>query len=101
MLANPVCLLYTGEQLKRENVREMPYLVQNERIKLSATLFNTLAVASIVVGFITPVATVALDSDEYLWRSIPRNLVATVPGWLVVGGVLHFYARSILGRLRE
>jgi len=76
----------------------MPYLVQNERIKLSATLFNTLAVACIVVGFVTPLATLAVDGSR---GGELGNSIATLPGWLIVGGVLHFYARSLLGRLRE
>jgi hypothetical protein len=74
----------------------MPYLVHNERTKLSATLFNTLAVACIVVGFVTPLVTMAMNGNSEL-----GNLIKTVPAWIVVGGVIHFYARSLLGRLRE
>lgn len=79
----------------------MPHLVANERAKLSATLFNTLAVACIVVGFITPLATMVVSSEDYLWPLAFSSLIKTVPAWLLVGGILHFYARSLLGRLRE
>ena len=75
----------------------MPYLIHNERTKLSATLFNTLAVACIVVGFVTPLATIATsDSGGEL-----ASLITSMPASPVVGGVLHFYARYILGRLQE
>jgi hypothetical protein len=79
----------------------MPHLVHNEKTKLSATMFNTLAVASIVVGFITPVVTLSMRDRTQLYGAFFDSTLWIMLTWIAVGAVLHWFARSILGRLQE
>ncbi|PZQ49614.1 MAG: amino acid transporter [Rhodovulum sulfidophilum] len=73
--------------------------VHNERLKLSATFLNGLAIAALAVGGVTPLVqalrTAEISPGE--WRG--TLIAATV----CFGGavVLHFIARMILGGLRE
>jgi len=80
----------------------MAYLLQNERTKLSATLLNTIAAASIVVGGVTPVVALGLGGGSaQLLSPRPDALYLVVPAWIGVGIVLHFLARITLRGLRE
>jgi hypothetical protein len=80
---------------------EMAYLVHNEKTKTSAALLNTLAVACIVVGAVTPVAAIGIGGDNRLESWNMDRIYWIVPTWLIVGMVLHWGSRSLLGRLRE
>ncbi|HYF55646.1 MAG TPA: hypothetical protein VEA41_15445 [Salinarimonas sp.] len=75
-------------------------LIHNERTKLSATALNGVAVASIVAGFITPLAAASFGVPGPAGRSLAVTLAAAV-GWLVVGLCLHLAARRLLRELRE
>jgi hypothetical protein len=78
----------------------MPHLVNNERLKLRATMINTIGIAFIVVGFVTPVATSIYGTAVAPALSSTFFLLITL-GWIVGGAALHFVAVSILGGLRE
>ena len=77
------------------------YLVHNERTKLRATLLNTVGIAMIVIGALTPVAAALYGSAEFA-RSLPSYFLIVGPiGWILFGLGLHFVADRILGRLQE
>jgi len=73
--------------------------VHNERLKLSATFLNGLAIALLAVGGVAPVLqtarTMTLQAGE--WH---RTIVLAVV-CLSAAGILHFFARAMLGGLRE
>ena len=74
-------------------------LVHNERTKLTATWFSTMATALLAAGVIAPVAALLYGlADIRVERLIPL-IVVTVCG---VGGLcLHIAGRVWLRRLRE
>ena len=79
----------------------MAELVRNEQIKLRATLLNTLAAASIVVGALTPIA-------GAIYRPVELNpylpaffFVIFAAGWILFGVALHLLAHRSLKGLRE
>jgi len=74
------------------------FLVHNERTKLTATWFNTLATAVIAAGFFGPVAAL-------VYQLVPvaigtGTIVAVAFGCLALGGVLHLLGLVFLRRLR-
>jgi hypothetical protein len=73
-------------------------LVGNERIKLLATMVNTVGTAAIVAGVVTPV--VAYTYGFPGAQPTPFSLLATF-SWLSVGAGLHLVAQAILGLLKE
>jgi len=75
------------------------YLVHNERTKLTATWFNTLATAFVAAGLFAPLAAVIYGLAEP--RIGPAYLVVTVLGCLLGGSLLHLTGRRFLRRLRE
>ena len=74
-----------------------PSLVQNERIKLTATALNNVAVATIVTALIAPAASFLYGTANlaagHWW------LVIGV-AWLTGGVALHLAARWVLGSLQ-
>jgi hypothetical protein len=76
------------------------HLAFNEKTKLTATWLNTLSVAFLVVGAVTPFATsIYEESIAPLW---PRSYFILVPtAWIAVASPLTLIARGWLGRLRE
>jgi hypothetical protein len=74
--------------------------VLNERAKLTASLLNGVAIASVVAGVVTPLAALTIGLGTISGR---HPLAATVLSlaWLAVAGILHFLARRALGGLRE
>ena len=75
------------------------HLVHNERTKLTATWFNTLAAAFIAAGAVAPLAAVL-----YGLSALPvelGRLLTLAPACVVVGCAIHFTARAQLGRLRD
>lgn len=74
-------------------------LVHNERTKLTATWFNTLATAVIAAGVFAPSAAllygVAPTPSDY------RLTYTLAGGCFAFGWVLHLLGRAYLGRLRE
>ena len=73
-------------------------LVHNERTKLTATWFNTLATALVATGGIAPVAAwlygIADLKIEKLWAVSLASICVTL------GAILHMIGRRFLGRLR-
>jgi hypothetical protein len=75
------------------------HLVHNERTKLTATWFNTLATAFLAAGGFAPLAAFAYGISD-----LRTPVVSVVVVGLVCVGVavaLHMFGRRILGRLRE
>jgi hypothetical protein len=74
-------------------------LIENERTKLTATFFNTLATAIVAAGGFAPLAAMiyGLSSQhiEIVYVAVGTAICATV------GATLHFAGRRILGRLQE
>jgi hypothetical protein len=66
-----------------------PKLIRNEQLKLAATLFNNVAVAFIVTGFIVPIVALAYQATA------PRGRywIAYVLLWLATAGLNHQIAR--------
>jgi hypothetical protein len=79
----------------------MVELVRNEQIKLRATLLNTLAAASIVVGALTPIAGAVYRPAELNPYLPGFFLVIFAAGWILFGVALHFLAHRSLKGLRE
>lgn len=79
----------------------MAFLASNERIKISATFVNTIAVACVVIGGLTPVIALTFDNGIMLAPRDVTRLVLIVPAWLTLAGILHWFARYLAGRVRE
>jgi hypothetical protein len=67
-------------------------LIQNERTKLPASLFNGLAVTLAAASAVTLVAAT--------FCPVPRPLLAGAAVWIVVGIALHLAARRVLEGMR-
>lgn len=77
----------------------MSKLVDNERLKLTATWLNTLATAIFTVGGFGPIVSYGFGLVP---ESIERITVFAAAGTcLVVATTLHLVARGILGGLSE
>jgi hypothetical protein len=73
--------------------------VHNERLKLTATFVNGVAVATVGVGVVTPIVAYLLDLQGL--RQAGAGPTVIVGGALfVIGFVLHGVARRLLGDLR-
>jgi hypothetical protein len=68
------------------------HTVHNARIALLATVFNNLALAVVVAGFIAPAASGQLHAG---WQAVMTL------AWIVFGTALHISGRTVLGRLRQ
>jgi len=74
-------------------------LIHNERTKLTATLFNTLATALVAAGLFAPAAALAYGiSDLHLGKIFIATLILVC---VVIAATLHWTGRRILGRLQE
>jgi hypothetical protein len=72
-------------------------VIENERIKLTATALNNIGVATFVTALVAPAVSFlygAFIPGPHGWWL----LIAL--GWCAAGIVLHFLARGILGRLQ-
>ena len=67
----------------------------NERVKLLANLFQSIATTSIGVGLLAPLAASLYTSQGF---SVPWSGAML---WVVWAGVLHGAAQLVVGRLRE
>jgi hypothetical protein len=77
----------------------MTKLVENERLKLTATWLNTLATAIFTVGGFGPIVSYGFGLVP---GSIDRFTVIAAAGTcLVVATAIHLVARDILGGLNE
>ena len=75
------------------------FLVHNERTKLTATWFNTLATALVAAGTFAPIAALLYGFSS---TTIDRSFLTMSAGVCFVGGIaLHLGGRVLLRRLRE
>jgi len=74
-------------------------LIHNERTKLTATLFNSLATALVAAGGFAPLAALAWGISPLPVQG-PYVAVLVVV-CVVIGVLLHWIGRGILGRLQE
>jgi ACR3 family arsenite efflux pump ArsB len=73
-------------------------VIDNERTKLTANAFNTIATSCVTVGVVAPLAAVFYNFGP---NAVPvRTVVLGVVIWLVIAIVAHYNARLHLGRLR-
>ena len=74
---------------------EQHRIIRNEQLKLLATLFNNIAAAFIVTGFIVPIIALAYQT------AIPRGQywIAYALLWLATAGLNHQIARYLLARM--
>jgi hypothetical protein len=75
------------------------HLIHNERTKLTATWFNTLATALVAAGVFAPAA-----AFIYGFSTLPIGSVYILTPPLIcfsLGFAIHYLARALLGRLRE
>lgn len=75
-------------------------LIHNERTKLRATALNSLAIASIVAGFITPLAALAFGVPGAAARG-PLPTTSAACAFFAIGVSLHLLAIRLLGGLIE
>jgi MFS-type transporter involved in bile tolerance (Atg22 family) len=68
--------------------------IENERTKLTAALFNGLAIATVATALIVPVVGFAYGAP-----APGRWWIAVALAWLVVGWALHLVGRWFLGSL--
>jgi FtsH-binding integral membrane protein len=74
-------------------------LIHNERTKLTATMFNTMATALVAAGLFAPAAAVAYGVSDL---RIGNAYVAILVVVCVAGAAtLHWAGRRLLGSLRE
>ncbi|MCL4217739.1 MAG: amino acid transporter [Candidatus Hydrogenedentes bacterium] len=70
-------------------------LIHNERVKLTATYMNGMAIAIVAVGGFAPMVSFASGSPIR-----PLTLIVMGVGCLAVSVALHYGARKFLGRLQ-
>jgi len=75
------------------------HLVHNERTKLTAMWFNTLATAFVAAGLFAPLAAVIYGLTEP--RIGPAYIIVTALSCVLGGWFIHWIGRRFLGRLRE
>lgn len=73
---------------------KQPVIVRNEKTKLRATFFNSLAVSCFTVGAATPVA-------GYVLGATIGNPFPSIAIWLAAGIALHYTALTELEEMIE
>jgi hypothetical protein len=73
--------------------------VLNERLKLLAAWFNTVAAAVLTTGIVAPVIAVVYGFAPA--SASPTLVIASSLLCMLVGGGLHLAGRSVLGALQE
>jgi hypothetical protein len=75
----------------------MPFLVENERTKLSANALDRASTGCFASGIFVPVA-----AEMYGQITTPLDYLAVgVGAWLFIGVILHIEARRLLASLQE
>ena len=74
-------------------------LARNERLKLSATFVNNVAVAVIATGLVAPFFAMLYGLGAFTPEQV-RFFGLAAPGWVGIGIGLHYMARALLGGLR-
>jgi hypothetical protein len=75
-------------------------VIDNERVKLTATWVNAIAAAAVVTGVIAPLTAVMLGVQVFGAVS-GRTFTIAATIWFLFGLALHLVARHVLGRLQE
>lgn len=70
-------------------------LVHNERTKLTATFLNGVAIAVVAIGGLAPAVAVVGGASNLAVATLVVQFMVCLAG----GGILHFAARWVLGRL--
>ena len=73
-------------------------LIHNERTKLLALAFNTVATSAFTVGVLAPVAAAVYDLGAS--RQPPKAVILGAFLWIGASVVLHLAARRVLGWLK-
>lgn len=76
-----------------------PKAVHNERLKLTASVLNTVAGATITVGVLTPLTAYLFDLQGMRAAGLGPVVVVGC-AWSAFGLGLHWAARTLLGDLR-
>jgi hypothetical protein len=71
--------------------------IHNEQTKLLATALNNVAVAYVVIGFVTP--TTALSFGVASAPPLQATTLLFVLLWLCAGAIIHWTARRVLRSL--
>lgn len=80
----------------------MAHSSYNEKTKLTATLFNNIGTACLVVGVLTPVGSAIFDAQSAVTNVEPGNFALVfMVGWITGGFALHLVGRAWLSRIRE
>lgn len=74
-------------------------LIENERTKLTATLFNSLAAALVAAGLFAPAAAMVYGISSLKIGSV--YFIAVILVCVGTGALLHWIGLSILRRLQE
>lgn len=75
------------------------HLVHNERTKLTAAWFNTIATAIVTAGAFAPLIALIYGLSAPLIATSYLVMLATA--CFTIGVTIHLCARAFLGRLRE
>lgn len=70
-----------------------------DRIKLSATFFNTLASGCVLAGIVIPAASLLVGLAPNGAHVSGGRLILSAGIWLLTGAALHFFARRLLGAI--
>jgi hypothetical protein len=73
-------------------------LVENERIKLTATALNNMATAVMVTGAVAPLIAAFYGVGTGMAHGLP--LLASAVLWIGAGAGIHLLARRFLGGLK-
>ncbi len=82
-----------------ERARKLAVLRHNERTKLTAAWFNTLATALIAIGTFAPVSALVLGIEASQTGQL--TVIAASLVCFAIGVGLHLAGRRFLGRLKE
>ncbi|MCB8878908.1 hypothetical protein ACELLULO517_01585 [Acidisoma cellulosilytica] len=76
--------------------RPLGKTARNEKLKLAASFFNSLAVSAVVAAFVVPGVAITEHAPPY---HVSWSLIFVVGCWCVVGIFAHLVAQAILEKL--
>lgn len=75
-------------------------LIRNERLKLTATFLNNVAITVIGASLVGPFF-VVLYGFGTIEAARVREFALSAPAWFLIGVGIHLVGRAILGGLKE